>query len=189
MGEAPAKDRGFVAIEWVAAIALLLAVELGFAVCCTNFAMAIALLLAFFVAFNLLEAILPSLVSRVAAPASRGTALGVYNTTQALGLFAGGAAGGWLAGHFGEASVFVFGIAIVALWLGTAWRMRIPGESAERIFPVGAGADPVALREGLLRLRGVREAVIAPERVVVRLTVYPDSFDASTARKLIEGEN
>jgi len=50
---------------------------------------------------------------------------------------------GWLAGHFGEASVLVFGIAIVALWLGTAWRMRIPGESAERIFPVvGAGADP-----------------------------------------------
>ncbi|TMH91835.1 MAG: hypothetical protein E6H42_08835 [Betaproteobacteria bacterium] len=63
-----------------------------------------------------------------------------------------------------------------------------PGDSAERIFPVGAGADPVALREGLLRLRGVRDAVIAPERGVVRLTVYPDSFDANTARKLIEGK-
>ena len=184
-----AERRGRMRFLFLAAIALLLAVELGFAVCYTNFAMAIALLLAFFVAFNLLEAILPSLVSRVAAPASRGTALGVYNTTQALGLFAGGAAGGWLAGHFGEASVFVFGIASVALWLGTAWRMRIPGESAERIFPVGAGADPVALREGLLRLRGVRDAVIAPERGVVRLTVYPDSFDANTARKLIEGES
>ncbi len=104
-------------------------------------------------------------------------------------LFAGGAAGGWLAGRLGDSAVFVFGIAIVALWLGTAWRMRIPGESAERIIPVGAGADPVALREGPLRLRGVRDAVIAPERGVVRLTVYPDSFDANTARKLIEGES
>jgi len=85
--------------------------------------------------------------------------------------------------------VFVFGIAIVALWLGTAWRMRIPGESAERVFPVRAGTDPVALRERLLRLRGVRDAVIAPQQGVVRLTVYPDSFDADTARKLIEEES
>jgi len=47
----------------------------------------------------------------------------------------------------------------------------------------------VALREGLLRLRGVRDAVIAPRQGVVRLTVYPDSFDADTARKLIEEES
>jgi len=57
-----------------------------------------------------------------------------------------------------------------------------------RVFPVGAEAGPVALRVGLLRLRGVRDTVIAPERGVVRLTVYPDSFDANTARKLIEGK-
>ena len=184
-----AERRGRLKFLFLSAIVLLLAVELGFAVCYTNFYMAVALLLAFFVAFNILEASLPSLVSRIAPPASRGTALGVYNTTQALGLFVGGAVGGWLAGRFGDSAVFVFGIAIVALWLGAAWRMRVPGESAERIFPVGAGADPVALREGLLRLRGVRDAVIAPERGVVRLTVYPDSFDADTARKLIERED
>ena len=183
-----AERRGRLKFLFLIAIGLLLAVELGFAVCYQNFHMAIALLLAFFVGFNILEASLPSLVSRVAPAASRGAALGVYNTTQSLGLFVGGAVGGWLAGRFGDSAVFVFGIAIVALWLGTAWRMRIPGESAERIFPVGAGADPVALREGLLRLRGVRDAVIAPERGVVRLTVYPDSFDANTARKLIEGK-
>ena len=184
-----AERRGRLKFLFISAIVLLLAVELGFAVCYTNFQMAVTLLLAFFVAFNVLEATLPSLVSRIAPAASRGAALGVYNTTQSLGLFVGGALGGWLAGRFGDSAVFVFGIAIVALWLGTAWQMRIPGESAERIFPVGAGADPVALREGLLRLRGVRDAVIAPERGVVRLTVYPDSFDANTARKLIEGED
>jgi MFS family permease len=183
-----AERRGRLRFLFMSAIVLLLAVELGFAVCYTNFHMAIAFLLAFFVAFNVLEATLPSLVSRIAPEASRGAALGVYNTTQSLGLFVGGAVGGWLAGRFGDSAVFVFGIAIVALWLGAAWRMRIPGESAERVFPVGAGADPVALREGLLRLRGVRDAVIAPERGVVRLTVYPDSFEANTAKKLIEGK-
>jgi MFS family permease len=184
-----AERRGRLKFLFVSAIVLLLAVELGLAVCYTNFHMAIALLVAFFVAFNVLEATLPSLVSRIAPPASRGTVLGVYNTTQSLGLFVGGALGGWLAGRFGETSVFVFGIAIVALWLGTAWRMRIPGESAERVFPVGAGVDPVALRGDLLRLRGVRDAVIARQQGVVRITVYPDSFDADTARKLIERES
>jgi MFS family permease len=183
-----AERRGRLKFLFLSAIVLLLAVELGLAVCYTNFHMSVALLLAFFVAFNILEATLPSLVSRIAPPASRGTALGVYNTTQALGLFVGGAVGGWLAGRFGDSAVFVFGIAIVALWLGTAWRMRIPGESAERTFPVRAGADPAALRGELLRLRGVRDAVIAPQQGVVRLTVYPDSFDADTAKKLIEGK-
>ena len=134
-----AERHGRMKFLFLSAIAMLLAVEIGFAVCYTNSGMVIALLLFFFVAFNVLEASLPSLVSRVAPPSSRGAALGVYNTTQALGLFAGGAIGGWLAQHFGEVSVFVFGIAIVALWLGTAWRMRIPGESAEPVFPGARG--------------------------------------------------
>lgn len=183
-----AERRGRLKFLFLSAIVLLLAVELGLAVCYTNFHMSVALLLAFFAAFNILEATLPSLVSRSAPPDSRGTALGVYNTTQSLGLFVGGALGGWLGGRFGDSAVFVFGIAIVALWLGTAWRMRIPGESAERTFPVRAGADPAALRGELLRIRGVRDAVIAPQQGVVRLTVYPDSFDADTAKKLIEGK-
>ena len=118
---------------FLSAIVLLLAVELGLAVCLSNFAFAVGLLLAFFVAFNILEASLPSLVSRVAPAASRGTALGVYNTTQALGLFAGGAAGGWLAHRWGEEAVFVFGFAVVALWLLVASSMRVPVDAAEGV--------------------------------------------------------
>jgi MFS family permease len=133
-----AERRGRVKFLFLSAIGLLLAVEIGFAVCLPNFPMAVALLLAFFVAFNILEATLPSLVSRFAPADSRGAALGVYNTTQAFGLFAGGAAGGWLAQRWGEQSVFVFGIAIVALWLGATWGMRVPGEAAERARPSDA---------------------------------------------------
>jgi len=59
---------------------------------------AAAVLLLFFVGFNILEASLPSQVSKLADPALRGTALGAFNTAQSLGLFAGGAVGGWLAG-------------------------------------------------------------------------------------------
>jgi len=184
-----AERRGRMKFLFLSAIALLLAVEIGFAVCYTNLRMVIVLLLAFFVAFNVLEASLPSLVSRVASPSSRGAALGVYNTTQALGLFAGGAIGGWLAQRFGEASVFVFGIAVIALWLGVAAGMRIAVDSAERTYRMRAGGDGVALREKLVRLRGVREAVVVPEEGIARLTVYPESFDERAAREIIGGEN
>src|SRR5213594_2566979 len=70
-----AERRGRLKFLFVSAIVLLLAVELGFAVCYTNFQMAVALLLAFFVAFNVLEATLPSFVSLIAPAASRGAAL------------------------------------------------------------------------------------------------------------------
>ena len=184
-----AERRGRMKFLFLSAIAMLLAVEIGFAVCYTNSRMVIALLLFFFVAFNVLEASLPSLVSRVASPSSRGAALGVYNTTQALGLFAGGAIGGWLAQHFGEVSVFVFGIAVIALWLGVASGMRIGGDAVERTYPMRAGGDAVALREKLVRLRGVREAVVVPEQGIARLKVYPESFDERAATEIIGGES
>jgi MFS family permease len=68
----------------------------------------VAALFAYFVAFNILEASLPSLVSKIAPPEAKGTAMGVYNTSQALGLFFGGAAGGWLAQNHGFGVVFAF---------------------------------------------------------------------------------
>ncbi len=184
-----AERRGRMKFLFLSMIALLLAVELGFAVCLPSLPMTIALLLAFFVAFNILEASLPSLASRVAPPASRGTALGVYNTTQALGLFVGGAVGGWLAKNFGDPAIFVFGFALVALWLGAALGMRVPGEALERVVRVRAGLDPVALRERIVRVRGVLEAVILPERGIARLKVYPESFDERALKEIIEGES
>jgi len=158
-----AERRGRLKFLFLSAIVLLLAVELGLAVCYTNFHMSIALLLAFFVAFNILEATLPSLVSRIAPPASRGRALGVYNTTQALGLFVGGAVGGWLAGRFGDSAVFVFGIAIVALWLGTAWRMRHSRRVHGADLPGGRrGRSGRAARETFAPARGARRRDRAP---------------------------
>lgn len=185
-----AERKGKLKALFLSAIALLLAVELGLALGLTSLHATVALLLAFFVAFNILEACLPSLVSRVAPAAARGTALGVYNTTQALGLFVGGAASGWLATHFGDSAVFVFGIALIALWLGVASWMRVPGETVRRTYRVGAvTAGAGALRERLVSVRGVREAVVVPERGIVRLTVYPETLDERALRELIGGES
>jgi MFS family permease len=107
------------------AIALLAGVEVLFAFSESVYAYGAALL-AFFVAFNVLEAMLPSLVSRLAPAHARGTAIGVYNTTQTLGLFFGGLAGGWLAEHYGAGAVFGACAALCALWLAAASAMRPP---------------------------------------------------------------
>ena len=105
---------------FLASIALMALVQLGFVFALNNFTALVILLLGFFVAFNVLEASLPSLVSRTAPARARGTALGVYNTTQALGLFVGGAAGGWLMQHQGQAPVFMLGVALFALGISAA---------------------------------------------------------------------
>lgn len=83
-------------------------------------------LMFFFVAFNILEATLPSLVSRTAPPVAKGAALGVYNTTQAIGLFVGGALGGLIAQRFGDGVVFLVCAGLAVLWLLVAGTMNFP---------------------------------------------------------------
>jgi MFS family permease len=81
-------------------------------------------LLIFFTGFNILEATLPSLVSRIAPASAKGLALGIYNTAQALGLFVGGALGGALVARWGSEAVFVFAAIVTAAWWLIALGMR-----------------------------------------------------------------
>ena len=83
-------------------------------------------LLLFFIALNLLEALQPSLVSRLAPPHLKGFAMGVYNTTQAFGLFLGGILGGTLTKRFGDSAVFYVCAALTAFWFIAAWSMKPP---------------------------------------------------------------
>lgn len=80
----------------------------------------------FFVGFNTLEASQPSLASRLAPGSTRGAALGVYNTSQSIGFFVGGAAGGWLTARVGPEGLFMACGALILAWLVAAWSMRAP---------------------------------------------------------------
>ncbi|MBU6285308.1 MAG: MFS transporter [Betaproteobacteria bacterium] len=117
------------------AVAMLLAVQVCWLVLWTwmpaqyALAGAAAVLLLFFVGFNVLEASLPSQVSRLADPALRGTALGAFNTAQSLGLFAGGALGGWLAGLALPQTVFVFCAILLFVLLVVAGRQGFSSAS------------------------------------------------------------
>lgn len=108
----------------VGAVALLFGAEALLGASDGGLAGLAALMLAFFVAFNVLEALLPSLVSRLAPAEGRGVAIGVYNTTQTLGVFFGGIVGGWVAQLYGTTAVFGVCAALVVLWFLLAVGMR-----------------------------------------------------------------
>ena len=138
-----AEKKGKTKLIFMAAIALLFVVQLGFWLFLTQPVMLIALLFGFFLAFNVLEASQPSMVSRIAPPAAKGAALGVYNTVQSLGLFTGSMLGGWMSGHVGPSSVFVFSALLCIIWLIIASNMnnlprRGQPEAADSVSAVAA---------------------------------------------------
>lgn len=122
------EKRGKTKQVFLGSIALMLVVQVGFWLFLSqptlHWSVLVVLLLAFFIAFNVLEASQPSLVSRIAPSSAKGAALGVYNTLQALGLFCGGALGGWLKQHAGASSVFILGTALTIVWLIIASSMK-----------------------------------------------------------------
>ncbi|MBA3032756.1 MAG: MFS transporter [Gammaproteobacteria bacterium] len=131
-----AEKHGKLRPIYAGAVALLVLVQVGFAwFAGDNWGLwGIGLwLLLFFVAFNILEALLPSLISRLAPPAAKGAALGIYNTTQSLGLFLGGILGGWLVKNFGPTAVHLVCAAVGIIWLGLAVRVTAPPRPAEKV--------------------------------------------------------
>jgi len=179
--------RGRLKSVFLGAIALLALVELGFLGFGTSFAAIVGLLTAYFVAFNILEAMLPALVSRVAPAAARGAAMGIYNTTQSLGLFAGGILGGLLAQHFGPGAVFAVSAGAAIVWGLVATSMRVPPLAVSRTIPIGPVDDPERLRAALARVNGVREAIVIPEHGVAHLKVLP-GWDEGSVMKLVGGK-
>jgi len=175
------------------AVALLVVVEGLLAASEASLAAHAALMLGFFAAFNVLEAMLPALVSRAAPAHGRGLAIGVYNTTQTLGVFFGGLIGGAVAKHYGAHAVFATCAVLSLLWLVAALGMRPPPAPAVNglsslTFSIAAGVKIDGLREALAGVHGVREAEVLAHERIVRLKVVPGQWDESSVRKLVTGE-
>jgi len=178
----------------LAAVALLAATELALGAA-RGIAGIAVLMLTFFIAFNVLEALLPSLVSRYAPAEGRGVAIGVYNTTQTLGVFFGGLLGGWLAKNHGPAAVYVSCALLSLLWLVVALGMKaVPAvrssvnELSSLTFTIATGVNLEGLSEALARVRGVREAEVLAQARIARLKVVPGQWDESAVRKMLIGE-
>lgn len=123
------EKRGYLRAVFLTSIGLTALVQMGlwWQVDATpSLALLGGLLFVFFYGFNVLEASQPSIVSRLAPPASRGAAIGVYNTLQSLGFFVGGMGGGWLMKHGGANGLFAVCAGLMLLWLVVAWPMQAP---------------------------------------------------------------
>lgn len=123
------EKRGYLRAVFLTSIGLTALVQVGLwwqVDAAPGLALLGGLLFVFFYGFNVLEASQPSIVSRLAPPASRGAAIGVYNTLQSLGFFAGGMGGGWLMKHGGASGLFGVCAGLMLVWLVVAWPMQAP---------------------------------------------------------------
>lgn len=129
----------------------------------------------FFTAFNLLEASLPSLVAKTAHAEQKGTAMGVYSSSQFMGAFAGGAVGGLAHSHWGIDGAYSAALAMLLIWLLIAIFMNKPRNLSTYLMKV-SGVSP----QQLLAVRGVTEAAIIETEGVAYLKVEKRILDEET---------
>lgn len=164
---------------FLGAILVLLLAEFGLLSLHDTVLEIVVLLLVFFCAFNLLEALLPSLIAKLAPPDAKGTAMGIYSSSQFLGAFVGGALGGLLRGQFGLKGVFAFGACGALLWLLTAWSMANPRSLSSYLLNIGSVDDTTAARLTLQlsAVPGVAEVVVVAAEGVAYLKVDRQRLD------------
>ena len=146
-------------------------------------------LLVFFTAFNVLEATQPSIVSKIAPLAAKGTAMGVFSSVQFLGAFFGSAMGGLLMQLYGGNAVLVFAVLMLLLWLVVASSMRPPQALMTKMYHLPEMNEDAAgkLRQSLAQLRGVKEVLVVAGEQIACLKVEMSGFDENAIENMVKG--
>lgn len=140
----------------------------------------------FFVAFNLLEASLPSLVAKIASAAGKGTAMGFFTSSQFFGAFVGGLLGGWVHQVIGVEGVFLFGVGAALLWFLVALGMSNPRYLSSQLLKVGplSNTEATQLASRLCSVPGVAEVDVVAEEGVAYLKVDRSTLDQVVLRRM-----
>ena len=179
-------------LVFISSIFLMLIAQLMFGILINVFWGLVASLFVYFVAFNVLEASLPSLISKIAPPSAKGTAIGVYNTCQSLGVFFGGLLGGFLADVGGSFSVFSFCAILMTLWVGFALSMKAPPAIKTLMFMIQnksllkSPKQLAVVQQQLKKIKGVRDVLILLEegKVMLKVNKHEAIHEASIIRLL-----
>ena len=179
-------------LVFISSIFLMLIAQLMFGILINVFWGLVASLFVYFVAFNVLEASLPSLISKIAPPSAKGTAIGVYNTCQSLGVFFGGLLGGFLADFGGSFSVFSFCAILMTLWVGFAFSMKAPPAIKTLMFMIQnksllkSPKQLARVQQQLKKIKGVRDVLILLEegKVMLKVNKHETIHEASIIRLL-----
>ncbi len=189
-----AEKQNKMKLVFVATIAMMLLAQLMFSEMIQHFWGIVASLTIYFIAFNVLEASLPSMISKIAPASAKGTAMGVYNTSQSLGIFVGGAMGGYLSHVYSFASVFVFCGVLMFLWLLLAFSMRPPLAVRTKMYTMDEAAGEMSVERAngvkseLTKLAGVIEAAVLPQEYTVILKIDKShDWDDAQVYKLLRG--
>lgn len=171
---------------FVGAVAVLMATELFLWLFADNLTLLVIGTLAFFTAFNFLEASLPSLISKVSPAGAKGTAMGVYSTSQFLGAALGGMLGGWLFTVGGASLVFAGCAALAALWLIFAANMQEP----PYVTSVRLSVTPAAMQDtqwltALSSQAGVMDAVLVAEEAAVYVKFDTQIIDRASVESYL----
>ena len=130
---------------------------------------------------------MPSLVAKMAPADCKGTALGVYSTSQFIGTFAGGVIGGWMHGHYGLEGVFMFNAVAMGLWLMAAYGMDQPEYLHSHLLKVGRmdAISAYQLQQRLLAVEGVSDAAVIAGDAVAYLKIDPKVVDYAALDEFI----
>jgi len=147
----------------------------------------VACLWVFFCGFNLLEATLPSLISKTAPGNLKGTAMGAYSSSQFMGAFIGGTSGGWIYGQWGASYVFLFCACAGATWFIVALFMNPPQYFANLLVPTEnvAKEDLEAFLAEILTIKGVASLQFQESEQVAYLKVDNALLDKESLQYLL----
>ena len=143
-----------------------------------------ALLLIYFWGFNLMEASLPSWLSKIAPAGAKGSAMGIYSSMQFLGAFSGGSAGGFLLSHYGSSALFVVLGALVILWALILSQSSAPLHLTSVRLDIRGNCSEQQLAQ-LMALAGVSEASLQASEGAIYLKVSADVFDHQQALAIV----
>lgn len=175
---------------FISAVGLMLIAQLAFALFIGQFWGIVACLFLYFLAFNILEASLPSLISKMAPAASKGTAMGIHNTAQSFGMFLGAAVGGLLSHHFGAPAVFMFCSMLMAIWFVLALGMKTPPSVKTKMYHIEAKDEQQAqqLVAQVKQLAGVAEVVAIPQEQMLIVKInnqQPKEAQATLEQQIV----
>ncbi|WP_017444124.1 MFS transporter [Gayadomonas joobiniege] len=139
----------------------------------------LAALVLFFAAFNYLEANLPAWVSRIAPAGQKGSAMGMFSSSQFAGAFAGGSLGGVLLQTTSVDGVLIFAATLCLPWILISYSLQLPKRTRPRVVSVTIDQNNTAeqVAEALLQVTGVEEAVVIAEEQQAYLKVLPKQLD------------
>jgi MFS family permease len=150
-----------------------------------NFHLLTACVLIYFVAFNVLEALLPSLISRKAPIHSKGTAMGVYSTSQFLGIFVGGALAGFLFRYFSFTGIYLVNTVLTIIWFLISTRIDLATNLTSVMISCELDVINDSIKAKLQSFPGVQEMVFSKEEDAIYLKVNQNQFDLESFKAII----